>query len=481
MHDVIVIGGGPAGVTAALRAAELGAKVALVESSRLGGTCTNDGCVPTRALAKAARIRRDAEQYSDYGFSGSLPTLDFGDLMQRTQEIVFRIHEKKQLIRSLDVAGVDLHTQVGPAKFRDSHTIDLADGRNFSAEKFIVCIGGRPRRLPIPGAELALTHSDVWNLKKLPKSVVIIGAAATGCQLASIFADFGAAVSLVDLAERIVQGEDRDISAGLAASFERRGIQVMTGVSGVNQISARDGRHFAEISVEDTAVELEAEVIVQAVGWPGNVASIMPDNAGIHHENGFIQVDSNLRSSADHIFAAGDITGRMMLVQSAGYEARIAAENACSPWTRNYDHQIVPHGGFTDPEYGSVGPTEAQARLQGPIEVASVPFAALDRAVIDGYPDGFCKLIASKEDLRIIGAHVLGEQAVEIVQLVATGMSAGLTVPQLARLELAYPTYTAVVGLAARQLSRKLGLEALAPAWRDLGKDQVAEWEIKSS
>jgi pyruvate/2-oxoglutarate dehydrogenase complex dihydrolipoamide dehydrogenase (E3) component len=168
----------------------------------------------------------------------------------------------------------------------------------------------------------------------------------------------------------------------------------------------------------------------------------------------------------------------MMLVQSAGYEARVAAENAVLGIGQPYTHKIVPHGGFTDPEYGSVGLTEERARALDPdCAVSVVPYSAMDRAVIDGHVVGSCKLIVSRETHRILGAHVVGEQALEIIQLVAAGMTADMWVEQLADLELAYPTYTAIIGLAARNLVRDLGVMPLAPEWRALGRPHAAEWE----
>jgi dihydrolipoamide dehydrogenase len=196
-----------------------------------------------------------------------------------------------------------------------------------------------------------------------------------------------------------------------------------------------------------------------------------------------VAVDDTLRTSAPHIFAAGDITGRMMLVQSASDEARTAAENAVRGAGRRDAHAIVPHGGFTDPEYGSVGLTEEAARAQEEKEeshgvaAAVVPYADLDRAVIDGRTEGFCKLIVSRASRQILGAHVVGEQALEVIQIVAAGMAAGMRVEQLAELEIAYPTFAGIVGLAARQISRELGVIPVSPQWRALHPPRAAEWE----
>jgi len=485
MLDVIVIGGGPAGVTAALRARELGAAVALVERDRLGGTCTNDGCVPTRVLARAARLMRASENFATYGLHAQRPTLDFPSLMARTQQVVYQVHEKKQLIKHLESSGVQVYESVGQAHFIDPHTIALsfpADGQDGSlktlhAEKFILCVGGQARRLSFPGAELALTHSDVWSLRALPRSAAIIGAAATGCQLASIFAAFGVEVTLLDLAARILPAEDEDLSQAMQTAFQERGVHMLTGIAGVQHIKQdRDGLSLV-YTRDGASLQIKAETVVMAVGWPGNVSSLDLPAAEVETHGSYIVVNDYLQTSAPHIFAAGDITGRMMLVQSASYQARAAAENAVLGVGQPSRHLIVPHGGFTDPEYASVGLTERRARAQQECAVAVVPYADMDRAVIDGLTEGFCKLIVSVDTHRILGAHVVGEQAVEVTQMVAAGMAADMRVEQLAELEISYPTYTAILGLAARKIVAELGVMPLSPEWRALSRTHTAEWE----
>lgn len=478
MYDLIVIGGGPAGVTAALRGRELGARVALVERGRMGGTCTNDGCVPTRVLAKAARLMRDAEQFEDYGLVGPPPRLEFERLITRTQQVVYTIHEKKQLIKHLETSGVIVHADVGPAAFSDPHTIALPDGTSLRAERFVLCAGGHARRVGFPGAELTLTHSDVWSLKSLPRRIVVVGAAATGCQLASNFAAFGAHVTLLDIAPRILPGEDETVSESMQAAFEARGIEIVTAIDGVEGVERAQRELTLHYRKDGNMHVLPAGAVVQAVGWPANLEALNLPAAGVETQGGYVPVDRYLRTSVPHIYAAGDITGRMMLVQTGSHEARVAAENAMLSADQDYEPQVVPHGGFTDPEYGSVGLTEADARASGDeIAVASVPYADLDRAVIDGRPEGFAKLIVSRETHRILGAHVVGEQALEVVQIVAAGMAADMAVGQLAELEIAYPTFSAVLGLAARRLLRDLGVSPLALQWRVLGQPPAAEWE----
>jgi pyruvate/2-oxoglutarate dehydrogenase complex dihydrolipoamide dehydrogenase (E3) component len=476
MLDVIVLGGGPAGVTAALRAGELGASVTLIESRRLGGTCTNDGCVPTRVLAKASRLLRDSEQFSMYGLDGAAPTLDYPKLITRTQQVVYQIHEKKQLLKHLEDSGVNVLNEVGPARFVDPRAVELAGGEKLGADRFILCVGGHPKRLIFEGSEHALTHHDIWSLKTLPKSMVIIGAAATGCQLASIFQSFGSQVYLVDIAEKILPQEDPSISSAMHQAFEERGIRHELGIDGVDKIEKSGDQYLLHFRKDNTPRTLETESIVFAVGWAGSVESLNLPAAEVDTERSYIIVNQYLQTTQTHIYAAGDVTGRMMLVQSGSREGRIAAENAVLGPETSFEHAIVPHGGFTDPEYAGVGLNENQIHGDQAL-VLTLSYHDLDRAVIDGWTEGHFKLIVSRDNHQILGAHAVGEQAVEIVQIVAAGMAAGITVDQLASVELSYPTFTAIVGLAARKAASQLGITILSPQWRALGRLVGAEWE----
>ena len=478
MYDVIVIGGGPAGTTAALRARELGATVALVERGRMGGTCTNDGCAPTRVLAKAARLRRESEQLVDFALSAPLPDVDLAQLMARVRATIEALHEKKQLLENLAQAGVALYHDVGAARFVDPQTLLLADGRRLTGAKFIICTGGHARSLSFPGSELTLTHHDVWQIRDVPQSLLIVGAAATGCQLATVFDAFGSRVTLIDLAPGILGGEDRDLASAVAQGFDERGIEVLT-EAGITRVTQNAGGLLAEVRQGEHVRQIACTAVILAVGWVGNLESLGLEAAGVTTERGYIVTDEALRTSAAHIFAAGDVNGRMMLVQSAAHQARTAVENALLTQERALRHQIVPHGGFTDPEYGSVGLTERQARELGPCIVAVASFADLDRAVIDGRTEGFCKLIVSRESLRILGAHVVGEQALEIVHVAAVCMAGDMTIDRVAELEIAYPTYTMIIGMAARRITRELGLTTLAEEWRMLRRvtRTSAEWE----
>src|SRR5580765_6519300 len=226
MLDVIVIGAGPAGVVAALRAADLGARIILVTRAEFGGMAANDGPVPVRTLAHAARLIREARQLGQYGIGVSEPVLDYSRLLARVREVVREAREHSSLRQQIDSLGVTVHEHAGVARFSDQHTIETEGGLRLHAEKIIICTGGVSRRLPVPGFELASTHSDAWSLTSVPPSMLVIGAGATGVQVASVFNAFGSRVQLFHRGPRILPTEDDDISAAVASAFRAKGIVV---------------------------------------------------------------------------------------------------------------------------------------------------------------------------------------------------------------------------------------------------------------
>jgi pyruvate/2-oxoglutarate dehydrogenase complex dihydrolipoamide dehydrogenase (E3) component len=464
---VVVIGGGPAGTASALRAQDLGARVALVESRpRLGGTCTNDGCVPVRALAHAARLVREAGRLRECGVDlrGAVAAgPDFGTVMERAVGVVREVHDRRDLSGSLARAGVRVIEGAGDARFVNPNEVRLPDGRGLAAGRFIVCVGGHARRPVCPGGELAVTFEQLWSLRERPGRLVVIGAGATGCKLASILNALGTRVTMLDKSERILNVLDAAASAALCAAFERRGIEVVGRIERVERIErVGEGLRVTYRTADGDARTAEADLVAVAMGWPGNAHRVNPGAAGIEVDaRGYVARNDRMQSvSAAHVFAAGDGGGPGMLVQAALHDAAVAAENAVRGPHRVRDALVLPHGGFTDPEYGVVGLTEAEARRRRPaaadVVSASVAYRELDRAVIDGRPDGFCKLVVDRPTRRVLGAHVVGEDATEVVQIVAVAMTAGMSVDALAQVAFSYPTYTGVVGLAAREAVRAL-------------------------
>jgi len=468
---VLVIGGGPAGATAAIQARELGADVTLVEAEQIGGTNLNRGPAPVRTLARAARLARDWSSWERFGLQGPRPVLDLGAVLANCARVARYAHDKKDLAGHLRHTGIDLSEHLGLVRFTDPHTVCADDGRSWRADRIVIAVGCRAAPLPVPGGELALTYQDIWTLKALPQAVTVIGGADTGAQMASIFADFGADVRLIEAGSRLIPGADTSISAALGQAFEARGIEVITGAT-VQALERGGERVIIHFTRGGPAEHADTEVVFAAVGWPANLANLDLDAAGVTTDPRAIPVDDYLRTNVEHIFAAGDVNGLSKLVQSARLEGRIAAWNAVHGPTRQPGYDVVPSGSFTDPEYGWVGLTEEQAAAGHDIAVGIAWYDDLVRPVADGRTSGFCKLIADRRSHAILGAHVLGEYSAETVQVVATAMRAGMDVEQLAEMQFAFPTFTEAVSMAAQKACRDIGIGQFPAAWSYLGRPE---------
>jgi pyruvate/2-oxoglutarate dehydrogenase complex dihydrolipoamide dehydrogenase (E3) component len=462
---VIVIGAGPAGVLAALRAADLGAHTSLITRDEFGGMAANDGPVPVRTLAHAARLIREARQLGQYGIDVNEPVLDYSRLLRRVREVVDDVRAHSILREHIDAAGVTVYEKAGDVRFVDPHTVESENGPRLRAERIIICTGGASRRLAVPGSELTATHSDAWSLTTVPPSMLVIGAGATGVQVASIFNAFGSRIQLFQTGTRILPTEDEDVSAAVAAAFRASGIVVRENfgfiesfektADGVRMIISKDG-------ARDTP---EAALVVVAVGWVANTAALSLAAAGVETDHrSFVKVDDYLRTSAAHVFAAGDVTGRLMLVPQAIQDGFAAATNAVRGAKMRLDDRVIPIGSFTDPEYAQLGLTETKARETHDVVVATVRFDSTTRTIIDGRKTGFCKLVADRATRTILGCHVVGERAVEIVQVAAIAMAAGMRVDDLSQVPLSFPTYAGILGRVAanatRQLNRKMRWQA---------------------
>jgi dihydrolipoamide dehydrogenase len=462
MSHVTVIGAGPAGVLAALRAADLGAQTTLVTNGAFGGMAANDGPVPVRTLAHAGRLMREARQLGQYGVQVGEPVLDYARLLARVREVVNEVDAHSSLRRQIDDFGVTVHEQAGAARFLDPHTVETKSGLRLQADKIIICTGGVNRRLPIAGFELTSTHSDAWSLTSVPPSMLVIGAGATGVQVASIFNAFGSRVQLFEAGPRILATEDESVSAAAAEAFRESGMVVRENfgaiesfektATGVRMNFSKDGQRFSA----------EAALAVVAIGWMTDTTGLNLAAAGVElNQRKFVKVDEYLQTSAPHIFAAGDIIGRMMLVPQAIQGGFVAATNAVQgrKLPLLLEEEVTPMGSFTEPEYAQVGLTEAKARKTNDIVTAILNFGSTPRTIIDGRKFGFCKLIVDRKTAKILGCHVIGERAVDIVEVAAIAVAAGMRVDELARIPLSYPTYAGILVRAAVKAARELGLE----------------------
>ena len=459
-RDIVVIGAGPAGVMAALRAAELGARTTLVTRDEFGGMAANDGPAPVRTLAQAARLIRGARALDRFGIRIDPPVLDYPRLLERVRGVVEEVGRRSTFRADVARLGVTLHERAGNARFLDAHTIGTESGLQIKAERIILCAGGMSRRLSVPGGELTATHSDAWSLKEVPRSLLVIGAGMTGAQVASIFHAFGAHVCLFQRAPRILPSEDDDVSRAVAASFRESGMVVQENFGVVESFERTSNGVRMNFSREGTRESVEAELVVTAIGWVADVRGLNLPAVGVEtNARGYVAVDACLRTSAHHVYAAGDITGRWMLVPQAIQDGWIAATNAVRGNSLMAGDTVCPTGGFTDPEYASVGPTESQARAMHDVVVAVVRFDATTRTIIDDRTEGFCKLLVDRATRRVLSCHVVGERAVEIVQVVAIAMSSGLAVDDLVRIPLSFPTYTGILVRAAYRAVEQLGVE----------------------
>jgi pyruvate/2-oxoglutarate dehydrogenase complex dihydrolipoamide dehydrogenase (E3) component len=333
------------------------------------------------------------------------------------------------------------------------------------------CAGGVSRRLTVPGGEWTATHSDAWSLTEVPRSMIVVGAGMTGVQVASIFQTFGSQVSLFQKGPRILPAEDAEVSAAVAAGFRASGMVVREGFGAIESFEKSSDGIRMIVSKDGVREVVEASLCVTAIGWVADADRLNLDAAGVERNaRGYVSVDTYLRTSAPHVLAAGDITGRWMLVPQAAHDGWVAATNAVKGPTRPLDEGVSPIGGFSEPEYARVGVTEAVARSTHDVVAATVHFHETTRTIIDGRTDGFCKLLVDRASHLILGCHVVGERAVEIVQVTAIAMSGGMRVEELARLPLSFPTYTGILGRAAYRISDQLGPggRRLEPARRRL-------------
>lgn len=455
---VLVIGGGPAGVQAALRAHELGATVTLLEANQLGGTAFNEGPAPVRTLARAARLRTDATLYSKFGLKGDVPTVDFASAIDNANRVAAHANEVWHLTKVVEQQGINVIDEVGPAHFIDNKTLEISDGRQFSADQIILTVGGKPRKLDIPGNELAHSFHDLWSMTELPERVTVVGGSATGCQLASILIDFGAEVDIIEFADRLTPPSDIDISRSLEAAFTARGMNVLTS-TGCESIAKENGRLKVIYKHDDKEGSLMTNAVFLMVGWPADLEGLNLDATDIKVDGPYIDVDDYLQTNAEGVYVAGDANGVSMFVQSAAHQARVAAQNAVSDTPEIYDPKAIATGSFTEPEYGSVGMTQAEAEEAHECIVQVIDYEGLPRAIMDGRTDGFCKIIIDKKTQKMLGAHVLGSYSAEVIQVAATCMVNEMTVHEIANLELAFPTFTEALGMAAQRICRDLRVE----------------------
>jgi dihydrolipoamide dehydrogenase len=466
IYDVTIIGGGPAGYTAAIRAAEYGLKVALIEKTdKLGGTCLHVGCIPTKALLFNAEIWDHLQHAAEFGIEGiGAPTLNWATVLQRKDAIITK-HAKGLdfLMKKHKIARMEGIGRLTGAAQNGVHTVEVAvangDVIQVKAKNAILATGSEARMLPgITPDDRILTNIEILALSEVPKSLIIIGAGAVGMEFGSLFRTFGSEVTILEFLPRVVPVEDEDISKEITRLFKKRGIDVNTGAKVEKVERTEAGVKVTYTDSNGKTQVKEAEKVLVAVGRAGRTAGIGVEKTKIELERGLIKVNEAQETAEPGVFAIGDIVAGMpQLAHVSSMAGMVAAAKIAGRSFRPIRRDRIPGCTYTEPQIGSVGLTEAQAKEKGyEVKVGKFPFAGNSKATILGNHDGFVKVVADKKYGEILGVHILGPQATEVVAEAVAVLELEGTVGEMMFTIHAHPTlaeslldaYGAVEGMA---------------------------------
>lgn len=449
--DLLVIGGGSAGFAAAIKGAELGYKVALVEAGTIGGTCVNVGCVPSKTLIRAMEQYHLAGQPRFRGVHTAPGRVDWPAVIDHKEELVAELRQAKYL----DV--LDAYPEItylrGHARLagKGQPAVEI-DGRAYAPGKIVIATGARPWAPPIPGLSEApyLTSDAALDLKELPRSMIVLGGNAVGLELAQVYARAGTYVTVLEALPRLAPFEDEAIGLALGDYLAAEGLQIVPDFQTAG-VERRDGRYVLTGAGGGRELVFEAEQLLVATGRRPNTAGMGLEEAGVQvGRRGEILVDDRLQTGNPYVYAAGDVIGREMFVYVAAYGGALAAENALIDAGRVYDTAYVPRITFTDPQIASAGLTEAQARAEGyQVKVSALEMAHVPRALAARDTRGLIKLVADARTERLLGAHILAPEAAEMIQPAAMAIRFGITVPELRDTIFPYLTNAEGLKLAA--------------------------------
>ncbi|HKW07922.1 MAG TPA: dihydrolipoyl dehydrogenase [Candidatus Dormibacteraeota bacterium] len=408
--DVAILGGGMGGYPAAIRASQLGMKVALVEADKLGGTCLHVGCIPTKALLESSELyHRVSTQGAEFGLKAEVVGYDYARIAQRRDAVVNQLYKGVQYLMKKN----KIEVVAGRGRLRDRNTIEV-NGKMVSAKNLIVATGSVVKTLP--GLELdgqyIVSSDNVVKAAATPESICIIGAGAVGVEFATFFHELGVKVTLLEALDRLVPLEDDDVSKELMAAFKKTGIDVRVGVKVKSAKKARDG-----VSVETDQGEVWAKQLLVAVGRAAVSKELGLEQAGVQLQpNGFIKVDEWMRTSVDSIHAIGDVVGGFLLAHAASHEGIVAAEDIAGQRLAPMEQNLVTRCTYSHPQVASVGLTEKQARDKGhEVKIGKFPFSAIGRAQIHGDTAGFVKIVSDAKTGQMLGTHIIGNEATELI------------------------------------------------------------------
>ncbi len=443
--DLIIIGAGPGGYEMAAEAAQHGLQVVIVEKNEAGGTCLNRGCIPTKALCRNAEVVNLLKEADKWGVKVDSISLDYSIAFARKNEVVAQLREGvEMLMKQPGITYVN-----GEASFVDAHTISVGD-EMYTANNIVIATGSAPRGLPIEGAELAMTSDDILAMDTLPKSLCIVGGGVIGMEFAAIFNSFGVEVSVVEFCKEILPPFDKDIAKRLKTVLSKRGINIMTqaAVNGIHHIE--DGQLEITFEQKGKAKSVVAEKVLMSVGRQAVLTKGL-DAAGVNVGRRGIEVDDNMMTNVAGIYAIGDVNGRMMLAHAASAQGTRALHHILGK-DDSIKLDIVPSAVFTTPELSMVGLTEDQcSEKEMDVTVKKSFFRSNGKAVSMGETDGLIKMIVCNETRKIVGCHICGAHAADLIQEVVTAMNTGSTVDAIASAIHGHPTLSEVVMATAKQ------------------------------
>lgn len=455
--DIVIVGSGSAGISAAEAAVEAGAKsVAIIEANkRLGGECPNLGCVPTKALLRSVEVMELARRGKEFGIRVGKVEPSFKAIMNRKTRLVNKLTGGGRLEDVLKSLGVTLIK--GRATFTGKKRLSVGQS-TIKAKKIILATGSRISVPPIEGLKSVKywTYESLVNMKKLPKSVAIIGGGPIGVESAQILAPFGVGVTMIEFQSQLIPREEPDVAELVERSFKKQGIATLT-ASKVTRIKKEKGGVTLSIEPAEGGKlrQLKTEQVMIATGKKPNLEKMNIEKAGIKlDEKGRPKINNYLQTTNPSVFIVGDAAGQMLFTHVAHYQGEVAAINAVKGKRKTSDLSVVPRGTFCQPEVGSVGMTEKEAVQKGyEVGVGKALYAHVGKALVSGEMDGFVKIIADKKTKRILGGHVVGAAAAELVHEIALAMQAEIPYTTLANMIHAYPTFAEVVGAAAYDIS----------------------------
>ncbi len=452
-YDVIVIGAGPGGYVAAIRASQLGLKTAIIEKEWLGGVCLNIGCVPSKSLLKNAEVAHTLRKRGrEFGFKFDNLELDYGVAVKRSRQVSGRLTRGIGFLMKKN--NIDVHMGTAKLTAKDTVAVTDADGNltELKTKNVIIATGASP--FILPGVEVdgekVLTYREAILQTDLPKSVVIVGSGAIGVEFATVWNSYGVDVTLIEMLPRIVPNEDEEISVELAKSFSKSKIKMLTETR-VEGIETTDSGVKIKASTKDGAVELEAEQVLLAISFKPNVNGIGLKDVGVKlTERGAIEIDERMATDVPGIWAIGDVTAKLMLAHVGSAQAMICAENIAGVETTTLDYEMMPRATYCQPQIASFGITEAQAKERGfDVEVGRFPFQANGKALGLGDYAGWVKIITDKKYGEILGASMIGPEVTELLPELTLAQMMELTPAEIGRNVHAHPTLSEVLMEAA--------------------------------